>query len=170
MQVERVGKRAAPGRNPMNKKHTFTAEIEGLGGGGAYVRIPFDVEEAFGNKRVKVSASFDGEPYRGLLVRMGTDYHMLLVLKGIRAKIGKDVGERVRVILEEDTQPRVVVVPSDLKAELRTNQAALAFFDRLSYTHQKEYVRWIEEAKRSQTRKERILKTIQMLKSGKRGN
>jgi Bacteriocin-protection, YdeI or OmpD-Associated/Domain of unknown function (DUF1905) len=153
----------------MNKKHTFSAVIENAGAGGAYVRIPFNVEEAFGNKRVKVKATFDGEPYRGLLVRMGEPYHLLILLKEIREKIGKDFGDQVKVTVEEDVEPRVVEVPADLQKELSKNKDAQAFFDTLSYTHRREYVRWIEEAKRSETRKERIAKTILMLKKGKKG-
>jgi hypothetical protein len=152
----------------MNKKHTFNAVIENAGGGGAYVRIPFDVEEAFGNKRAKVKATFDGEPYRGLLVRMGEPYHLLILLKAIRAKIGKDFGDEVKVTVEEDVEPRVIAVPADLQKELNRNKEAQAFYQSLSYTHQREYVRWIEEAKRSQTRKDRIVKTIAMLKKGRK--
>jgi uncharacterized protein YdeI (YjbR/CyaY-like superfamily) len=53
--------------------------------------------------------------------------------------------------------------------QLRKDRDAKAFFDRLSYTHQKEYVTWITEAKREETRQNRIVKAIEMLKQGKRG-
>jgi uncharacterized protein YdeI (YjbR/CyaY-like superfamily) len=53
--------------------------------------------------------------------------------------------------------------------ELKKEKEAKTFFDKLSYTHQKEYVRWVEEAKREETRQNRIIKTIEMLKKGKRG-
>jgi uncharacterized protein YdeI (YjbR/CyaY-like superfamily) len=53
--------------------------------------------------------------------------------------------------------------------ELKKDKEAKAFFDKLSYTHQKEYVRWVEEAKKEETRQNRIVKTIDMLKKGKRG-
>ena len=65
----------------MLEKKTFTAKIEEAGGGGAYVRVPFDVEKAFGSKRPKVKAMIEGVPYRGTLVRMGADHHILGVLK-----------------------------------------------------------------------------------------
>jgi hypothetical protein len=68
----------------MSKAHTFQARIEAAGGGGAYVRIPFDVEAAFGKKRVPVNATIDGEHYRGTLVRMDTPDHILIILKEIR--------------------------------------------------------------------------------------
>lgn len=67
---------------------------------GAYVEIPFDVKAVFGKGRVKVHATFDGEPYEGSLVRMQTPCHILGLRKDIRAKIGKQPGDRVWVTLE----------------------------------------------------------------------
>ncbi len=74
-------------------------KVEGLD--GAYVEIPFDVREVFGKGRVPVSATFDGVPYEGSLVRMGTPFHILGVRKDIRARIGKQPGDTVRVTLRE---------------------------------------------------------------------
>ncbi|MBC8506668.1 MAG: DUF1905 domain-containing protein [Anaerolineales bacterium] len=153
----------------MTKKHTFRAVIEDPGGGGAFVRIPFNVEEAFGKKRVKIKASIDGELYRGTLVRMGSPYHILIVVKAIREIIGKTFGDEVQVVVEEDLEPRVVEVPPDFKAALAEKTRAQTFFEKLSYTHQREYVNWINEAKRDETRQRRVGKTIEMLKEGEKG-
>ena len=68
---------------------------------GAYVEIPFDVKETFGKGRVSVHATFDGEPYEGSLVKMGTPCHILGIRKEIRAKICKQPGDTVRVTLIE---------------------------------------------------------------------
>ena len=68
---------------------------------GAYVEIPFDVRETFGKGRVKVSATFDGFPYEGSLVRMGTPRHILGIRKDIRSKIGKQSGDTVHVTIRE---------------------------------------------------------------------
>jgi hypothetical protein len=152
----------------MSLPHKFRATIQDAGDGGAYVEIPFDVEAVFGKKRVKVLATLDGVAYRGSLVRMGTTCHLMPVLKEIRQQIGKNIGDEIEVSLEEDTQPRVVVVPGDLQAALGANPEAGAFFEKLSYTHQKEYVQWIEEAKRPETRQTRVVKTIALLKQGKK--
>ena len=153
----------------MSNKHTFTASIQNAGGGGAFVDIPFDVEKAFGSKKPKVKAMIEGVPYRGTLVRMGKESHMLVVLKEIREQAGKDFGDEIEVTLEPDAEPRVIDVPADLQKQFKTNKDAKAFFDKLAYTHQKEYVKWIEEAKRDETRQARVIKTIEMLKQGKRG-
>ncbi len=98
----------------MAQKYQFHAVIEAGDGGGAFVIVPFDVEKTFGKKRVKINAIIDGEPYRGTLVRMGTPHHMLLVLKEIREKIGKTIGDEVTVELEEDLEERIVEVPADI--------------------------------------------------------
>lgn len=152
----------------MSSKYHFRAVIEDAGDGGAYVTVPFDVEKAFGKKRVKVIASIEGEIYRGTLVRMGGPSHLLLVLKEIRQKIGKTFGDEIEVVLEEDTEPRQVIMPADFQAALEAQPEAQAFFAGLSYTHQKEYVRWIEEAKRQQTRLSRLSRAIDLLLQGKR--
>ena len=153
----------------MTNKHTFTAPIKNAGGGGAFVDIPFDVEKEFGSKKPKVKAMIEGIPYRGTLVRMGSESHMLIILKGIREQIGKDFGDEIKVTMEEDTEPRVIEVPADLLKELKKDKDAKAFFDKLAYTHQKEYVKWIEDAKRDETRQARVVKIIAMLKQGKQG-
>jgi len=65
----------------------------------AYIEIPFDVKEAFGRARVSVRASFDGEVYDGLLVKMGTPCHVIGIRKDIRAKIGKQPGDSIHVTI-----------------------------------------------------------------------
>src|SRR5262245_48256837 len=132
----------------MLNRRTFTATIQNAGGGGAFVEVPFDVEKEFGSKRPKVKATIEGVPYRGTLMRMGSEHHILGILKEIREQIGKTFGDKVTVVLEPDAEPRVVEIPNDLAKELRKDKVAKSLFDKLSYTHQKEYVRWIEEAKK----------------------
>jgi Bacteriocin-protection, YdeI or OmpD-Associated/Domain of unknown function (DUF1905) len=151
----------------MFKKQTFIATIQNAGGGGAFVRIPFDVEKEFGSKRPKVKAMIEGVPYRGTLVRMGSEHHMLLILKGIREQIGKTFGDEIKVIVEPDAEPRIIEIPKDLSKEFKKDKQAKAIFEKLSYTHRREYVRWIEEAKQAETRQVRIINTIEMLKKSK---
>lgn len=87
----------------MNEKiYEFDAVIQKVPDiDGAYVEFPYDVRAEFGKGRVKVHASFDGEPYDGSLVRMGTPGHILGIRKEIRAKIAKQPGDTVRVVLRE---------------------------------------------------------------------
>jgi hypothetical protein len=152
----------------MPKKHTFTAVIQNAGGGGAFVEVPFNVESAFGSKKPKVKAMIEGVPYRGILTRMGGERHILIILKSIREQIGRSFGDKIKITVEADTEPRVVKVPPELKRAFKAEREAKAFFEKLSYTHQREYVNWINEAKKPETRASRILKTIGMLKQGKK--
>jgi hypothetical protein len=150
----------------MSDKQNFRAVIEGGEGGGAFVTVPFDVEEVFGKKRVPVHATFDGEPYRGVLVRMGGESHVLGVVKEIRRKIGKSPGDAVEVTVWEDVEPRVLEVPADFLDALRANPQAHGFFEQLAYSHKREYVQWIDEAKRQATRAGRIARAIDRLDEG----
>lgn len=152
----------------MSKKQTFKAVIQNAGGGGAFVEVPFDVEKEFGSKKPRIKALIEGIPYRGTLVRMGTDCHLLLVLKSIREQAGKTFGDEVKVTVEPDTEERLIEIPAELKKAFKVEKEAKAFFDKLSYTHQREYVMWINEAKKEETRQSRITKTIEMLKQGKK--
>ena len=70
----------------------------------AYIEIPLNVPEVFGKGRVLVHATFDGEPYDGQLVRMGTPCHVIGIRKDIRAKIGKQPGDTIQVTITERAQ------------------------------------------------------------------
>ena len=87
----------------MNSKHyTFTAVIQKVPDiDGAYIEFPFDVKKEFGKGRVKVTATFDGIPYDGSLVRRKTPGHILGVRKDIRVRLGKGPGDMVEVTLQE---------------------------------------------------------------------
>jgi hypothetical protein len=68
---------------------------------GAYIEFPYDVKKEFGRGRVKVFATFDGEPYEGSLVRMGTPCHIIGIRKDIREKINKQPGDTIHVTITE---------------------------------------------------------------------
>ncbi len=85
-----------------DKVYEFRAKIRKVDGiDGAYVEIPFDVKAEFGKGRVPVIATFDGVPYEGSLVRMGTPCHIIGIRKDIRARIGKQPGDEVAVTIKE---------------------------------------------------------------------
>ena len=75
----------------------------------------------------------------------------------------------ITVTVEPDTEPRLIEIPAELKKAFRGEKEVKAFFDKLSYTHQKEYVNWINEAKQEKTRQTRVAKTVELLKQGKKG-
>lgn len=148
------------------KRYSFQARIEAGGGGGAGVTFPYDVQEEFGTRaNVPVHATFDGVAYRGSLINCGPGPHVLGVLKEIRAKIGKGPGDTVDVVVWKDDAVRTVDIPAALAARMK-EEGVLPAFEKLSYTHRKEYVRWITEAKKEETRRARLEKSIAMLRSG----
>jgi len=152
------------------KKYSFEAVILARAKmDAAYIEFPYAVLDEFGVRgRVAVKASFDGVEYRGSLVKMGTDCHILGLTKAIRNQIAKAPGDFVHVELIQDTVPRVVDVPVAVKKVLANNPLAADFFKSLSYTHRKEYVQWITSAKREKTRESRLRKMEQLLESGVR--
>lgn len=147
------------------KKYKFTAAIEEGDRGGAYVLFPYDVEKEFGTKgRVPVKATFNGVPYTGSLIKYGRPQHMLGILKSIRSQIGADAGDKIEVEVWRDETPRTVEIPAQFERAMKAG-GVLSFFEGLSYTHRKEYCRWISDAKTEETRQKRIAKAIEMLKS-----
>lgn len=67
----------------------------------AYVEVPYDIKEIFGKGRLLVNATFDGIPYRGQVVKMGTPCYIIGVTRQIRKQIGKGFGDTVEVTLQE---------------------------------------------------------------------
>lgn len=90
----------------MNPCYEFDAVIrKKTGMDAAYIEIPFDVKRVFGKGRVAVHVLFDGEPYDGQMVKMGTPGHILGIRKDIRAKIAKQPGDRIHVVIRERETP-----------------------------------------------------------------
>lgn len=149
-------------------KQEFTAVIKKVEGiNGAFIEPPFDVKEVFGAKRVKVIATFDGLEYRGSLVSMGGCY-MLGLTQEIRQKIGKSFGDTVAVTVDKDGEKRTIEIPDDFMEALKGNEVAIAAYEKLSYTHKREYVNWISDTKKAETRNTRIKKAVKELTEGKK--
>ena len=142
----------------------FRAPVRSSGrGGGHLVEVPPDVVEALGGTgRIPVTATFDGVPYRGSIVRMGNGA-VLGVLKAIMAEAGISDGDTVTVVVRNDDAPREIEVPDDLAEALARNGAARAAFEALSFSHRREYVDAINQAQRPETRVRRIGWTIDQL-------
>ncbi len=148
------------------KKYKFKAKIEAGDGGGAFVLFPYDVQTEFATRgKVAVKATFNGVPYAGSLIKYGQPQHMLGILKAIREQIGKGPGDTIDVELWKDEAPRILEIPAAFKTRMK-QEGVLPFFEELSYTHRKEYCRWITEAKKEETRSARLSKSIEMLKKG----
>lgn len=126
------------------------------------IEVPPAIVEGFEQgKRPKVSVTLKGYTYRSTVSVMGGKY-MLPLAKVHREAAGVTGGDKVEVTLELDTAPREVEVPKDLAAALK-KAGARAAFDKLAFTHRKEHVRAIEEAKAAETRARRIEKAVAMV-------
>jgi uncharacterized protein YdeI (YjbR/CyaY-like superfamily) len=99
---------------------------------------------------------------------MGGSNHILGILKAIREKTGKSIGDEVEITIQEDTEAREVAIPLDLQQALENSPGTEKSFRQLSYTHQKEYIQWIDEAKRPSTRQKRIAQAVEILQQGKK--
>lgn len=131
---------------------------------GAYVKMPFDLEEVFGAKRIKAKAIFDTVVYQGSVVKMDGIY-IIGITKAIRDQIGKQPGDMLHVIIEKDESERIIELPEDFKAALEKDKEAFAFYESLSYTNKNKYFLWVTSAKKAETRADRILQSIEKLRN-----
>lgn len=148
----------------MTEKQTFETVLEkheSMEATGIY--IPFDVEKVFGAKRVPVKVSINGVEHRSTIVRMGGRY-IMAVPKVFRDAAKIKAGETITVEMEKDLEKRTVEIPQNLSKALQKNDLT-EDFAKLSYTHQKEFVNAVNEAKKEETRVRRIEKTIEHLLS-----
>jgi len=156
-----------PAKSPTKRFRVLLEKAEGTEATGFYV--PFDVPKVFGTRaRVPVRGTINGFPFRSSIAPMGGGRHCMVVNKEVRAGARATGGEMISVVLERDTEPRTVEPPADFLRALRANKAAREAWESLSYTHRKEHVRAVEEAKRPETRTRRIERSISMLATGKK--
>jgi hypothetical protein len=137
---------------------------------GAAAAVVLDHEQVAlvgeGAKRFPVVATVNGYTWRTTITRMGGEF-LLGLNRAVRQEAGVEAGDTVEVALELDTAPREVELPEALIRALARDPDARAAFDRLSFTHRKEYARWIDEARRDETRQRRVVEALKRLREGK---
>lgn len=146
----------------MEEKITFETVLEkheNMEATGIY--FPLDVEKTFGAKRVPVKVWINEAHYLSTIVRMGGKYCMV-VPKKVRDEAKIKANELITVTIQRDTDKRTVEVPKDF-AEALQIAGLTEKFGKMSYTHQKEYVVSIIEAKKEETRVRRIKKAIEII-------
>lgn len=124
-----------------------------------WIVVPFDAKALWGEARPRVVAHINGHEYRQRIAVYGGET-MLGLTNAFRAQAGLSAGDEVEVELDRDDTPREVEVPPELNAD----DEARAAWEKLSFTHQREYAEWIAEAKRADTRERRIAKTLKTLR------
>jgi uncharacterized protein YdeI (YjbR/CyaY-like superfamily) len=136
-------------------------------GPAAAVILDEDQVDAVGEgaKRFPVAATINGQTWRSTVTRMRGEY-LLGLSKAVRAQVGAEAGDEVEVELALDTEERVVEVPPELASALAADAQAGTAYDKLAYTHRKEFARWVGEAKQEDTRQRRAARALEMLRSG----
>ncbi|MBL8760059.1 MAG: DUF1905 domain-containing protein [Phycisphaerae bacterium] len=123
--------------------------------------VPFEPREVFGKARPPVVVSIGTHSFRSTICNMGSG-HFVPLRRSNREAAGVAAGQRVKVTLTLDEEPRVVTPPRDLVAALKKS-GALAKWKAMSFSHQREYVEAIEEAKKPETRQRRIAGCVDMV-------
>ena len=149
----------------------FTAKLtrpEGIGT-WTYISVPPESVAEYGKKgQVPVRGTIDGRPFRNVLMPTGRGTHYLVVNKEIRDVIGKEAGADVEAVIEFDPEPRgteALDIPEALSAMLESSPEAKAKWDKMPPSHRKEYLSFIREAKKEETRTKRIGKVIEEMLS-----
>ena len=133
--------------------------LEPHGPAAAVVLTDEQVASLGNGKTPPVRVSANGVTVGGRVMRRGGQ-NLIGLSRAVREQLGVEPGQRIRVAIELDDQPREVEIPPDLAAALAAEPAARIAFDALSFTHRKEYVRWVEEAKKPETRERRVRETV----------
>ncbi len=133
-----------------------------------FLSIPLEVSAGFGSKgQVRIKGTINGYPFRSTALPMGDGTHYLVVGKDIRDHIASAQGDTVKVRLELDTETRQAEVPEELQLALNSQPLAAAAFEKISNSHQKEWINWIMSAKQAATRLRRVEKAVGMITMGK---
>lgn len=147
-----------PGR-PSPRSFSGTVERDGT---GCFIALPFDPKAAFGTVRAPVTVTVNGYAFRSRVVAMGGPACIGL-RREHREAAGLSGGETVTVTIALDTAPRTVTAPADLLRALRAAPGALDRWQALSYTHRREHVEAIEDAKKPETRARRVAAAVAMV-------
>jgi len=141
----------------------FRTTLQRFGANNTGIEVPEEVLTALGRgRRVKVVATVNGYTYR---TSVAPAYGKILMpfSSEHRKASGLAGGDEIEVELVADDAPREVEVPPDLAAPLADSAAAADYFSGLSYSHQRAYVLWIDDAKKAETRAARIAMAVVML-------
>lgn len=131
-------------------------------GSMCFIPVPFDPAPLFGRVRAPVKVTLNGYTYRSTIASMGGTVCIPL-RRSNREAAGLEGGETLSVTLDLDTEKREIKPPVDLVQALKATPPAWDRWRELSYSHQREYVEAIEEAKRPETRTRRVEGAVRMI-------
>ena len=145
----------------------FAAELLLAGKTATGIRVPPEIVAGLGSsKKPAVKVTINGYTYRSTVAPMGGNF-MIPVSAEIREAAQVKAGDRLKVEIALDNEPREVELPPDFASELQRDAVAARFFEGLSYSNRKRFVYSIEEAKTPETRQRRIAKAVESLRAGR---
>jgi phosphatidylserine/phosphatidylglycerophosphate/cardiolipin synthase-like enzyme len=145
---------------------TLTATLARRGPAAAVVLDDDQVAQiGEGAKRFPVQATVNGYTWRTSVTRMGGEF-LLALNREVREGAGVEAGDSVEVKITLDQAPPGVELPAELAAALAADPQAQQAYEALSFTHRKEYARWVGEAKCEETRERRIGEALGRLREG----
>ncbi len=143
------------------------ATLEPRGPAGAFVLDDDQVAALGGGRKTfPVRVAVNGTALSLRLARMGGE-NLIGLSKAVRAEAGVEINGTYDVEITVDEGERTVEVPDDLQAALDGDRAAGEAFAKLSFSHRKEFARWVGEAKAAATRERRVTSTLEMLREGR---
>ena len=140
---------------------TVTVQIH-REGSMCFIPVPFDPKPVFGKIRAPVKVTINGHTYRSTISSMG-NYHCIPLRRSNREAAGLDGTEKLAVTIELDSEVREVTLPADLREALLANPASFSAWQQLSYTHRREHVEALQNAKKPETRGRRLSSTLRFL-------
>jgi hypothetical protein len=158
---EATGRAEAGGSVADVAEERFEATIA-TEGSGTFIEVPLDVPAVFGRVRAPVRVTVGGHTWRSTVMRYG-DRYVLPLARANREAAGVAAGDTVAVVLASDDAPRTVEVPDDLASALDAAPGARAAFDGSSFSHRREWVEWVAEAKRRDTRERRVRGVVEQV-------
>jgi hypothetical protein len=152
-----------------SRRVEFTARIYKTDAGWLCIDIPKDSSDILGSREhVTVIGSINERPIRLSTFRTSDGDHYIPVNAEIQNSLGVEDGDEVRVSLKVDSAPQQLDIPGDLQEVLAGSEEARDIFEGLSDMARREYISWIEEAKRPEIRAQRILQIIERLLESQR--
>jgi hypothetical protein len=132
-------------------------------GSMCFIPLGFDPKVEFGRVRAPVRVTLNGYSYRSTIAAMGGP-PCIPLRKSNREAAGLEGGETIEVRVDLDTDKREVKPPADFVKALKAAPSAWERWRALSYSHQREHVEAIEQAKKPGTRSRRIEGAVRMLR------
>ncbi len=136
-------------------------------GAWTYFIVPFNAVSVFGEEgHIKVIGTINDIPYRSIITPRGDGSHYMIVNKTIREQLKLNLDNTIEVVMQHDTEPRIVEIPAELIIGFQKSPLAQQKFEKLAYSNRKSFVDWINSPIKEKTKTVRAEKTIQMLLEG----